>query len=544
MVLEADAPAPTEEIADLRRRLAEAQAAHAEQIRRNAAYGRVAAAIGARQSLARTVQAVIDGGVELIGAQFGSFFYNVADAEGDGYRLYALAGAPPEAFASFPSPRKTALFAPTFDGDGVVRCDDVTNDPRYGAAAPHHGMPQGHLPVRSYLAAPVTTADGRVLGGLFFGHAEPGMFDLQAEAVIVSLAAQAAVAIEWSHASEAGERELAQRRRAEERLKFALDSGRLGSWELDVETRAYEASDICKSNYGRRPDEPFGFDDLVATIHDADRDRMLAAMEEAIRSGGDYDIEYRVVIPGGETRWVHARGRAALRDDAPDDQAASAGVRRMAGVSLDITERKRAEERQRLLLNELNHRVKNTLVSVQSMAAQTLRAADDLESFRSAFEARLIALSQTHNLLTEQNWESASLREILDAELEALGGRERLDFAYDRDLRLNAKATVAIGMAVHELATNAVKYGALSTPEGRVTAAWSVLPADAQSPARLSLRWTESGGPPVAPPSRRGFGARLLEKGLAGELSGQVRLAYDRTGLVCAMTLPLAALEP
>ncbi len=538
-VLEADAVSATGEMADLRRRLAEAQAAHADEVRRNQAFSRIAAAIGAHQSLGETVQAVIDGGVELIGAQFGAFFYNVVDQAGESYMLYGLAGAPPEAFSDFPMPRKTAIFAPTFDGVGVVRSDDILSDPRYGQSGPYKGMPEGHLPVRSYLAAPVKTADGLVLGGLFFGHREPGQFDARAETVIVGLAAQAAVAIEWSRAGEAGDRELTERRRTEERLKFALDSGRLGSWELDVETRAYDASDICKSNYGRTADQDFGFDDLVATIHPSDRERMLAAMDEAIRTGGDYDIEYRVVIPSGETRWVHARGRAAVRDETP---VIGGGVRRMAGVSLDVTERKRAEERQRLLLNELNHRVKNTLVTVQSMAAQTLRAADNLPAFREAFEARLIALSQTHNLLTEQNWESASLREIVDAELEAFAGRERLDFDYARDLRLNPKATVAIGMAVHELATNAAKYGALSTPEGRVTVAWSVDPP--QAPTRLLLTWTERDGPSVTPPTRRGFGARLLERGLAGELSGVVRLAYDQSGLVCAMTLPLAALEP
>ena len=250
-------------------------------------------------------------------------------------------------------------------------------------------------------------------------------------------------------------------------------------------------------------------------------------------------VDCRVVIPSGETRWVHARGRAAVRDETP---VIGGGVRRMAGVSLDVTERKRAEERQRLLLNELNHRVKNTLATVQSIATQTLRNTQDTKTFRDSFEARLLALSQTHNLLTEQNWESASLREIVDAELEAFAGRERLDFDYARDLRLNPKATVAIGMAVHELATNAAKYGALSTPEGRVTVAWSVDPP--QAPTRLLLTWTERDGPSVTPPTRRGFGARLLERGLAGELSGVVRLAYDQSGLVCAMTLTLAALEP
>jgi PAS domain S-box-containing protein len=326
-------------------------------------------------------------------------------------------------------------------------------------------------------------------------------------------------------------------RHTEERLKFALESGRLGSWALDVETRAYEASDICKANYGRGPDEMFSFNDLVATVHPEDRDRMLAAVEDAIRHGSHYDIEYRAVTPAGESRWVQARGRVARGAGQTADLG---GARRMVGVSLDITERKRAETRQRLLLNELNHRVKNTLATVQSIAAQTLRANPSPAAFREAFESRLTALSQTHNLLTEQNWEGASLREVFDAELEAFGGRGRVTFDYPRDVRLAPKAIVALGLAVHELATNAVKYGALSANDGGVRLAWRVEPDAAP---RLRLTWTEHGGPPVAPPDRRGFGARLLEKGLAGELCGAVRLTYDTNGLVCDMTLPMRSLE-
>ncbi|WP_246263453.1 sensor histidine kinase [Caulobacter soli] len=331
-------------------------------------------------------------------------------------------------------------------------------------------------------------------------------------------------------------------RDTEERLKFALDSGRLGSWELDVETRDYLASDICKANYGRAPDDDFGFADLVASVYPGDRQRMTTAIEDAIRHGSEYDIEYRVRTPAGDTRWVHARGRAAQTAD-------HGGARRMAGVSLDVTERKRAEERQKLLVNELNHRVKNTLVSVQSIATQTLRTTDTPEAFRDAFEGRIMALSHTHDLLTEQNWEGASLREIFDFELEAFAARDRIGFDYARDLQLSPKATVALGMAIHELATNALKYGALSVPGGAVSVVWTVEPSTDPADAdpvdeSLRLTWTERGGPSVTPPTRRGFGARLLEKGLAGELSAQVNLAYDSLGLVCTMRLPIRALEP
>jgi two-component sensor histidine kinase len=240
------------------------------------------------------------------------------------------------------------------------------------------------------------------------------------------------------------------------------------------------------------------------------------------------------VTPAGETRWVHARGRAAQTSD-------EGGVRRMAGVSLDITDRKLAEERQRLLLNELNHRVKNSLVAVQSIAAQTLRTSLTPERFQEAFEARIMALSQAHDLLTRESWEGASLREVFDVEMMALGGDDRVRFDYAQDIRLSPKAVVAIGMAIHELATNAAKYGALSTPEGRLKVDWRV--EEGPRPT-LRLTWTERDGPPVSPPSRLGFGARLLEKGLAGELSGDVTLTYDSLGLICRMGLPMRALEP
>jgi signal transduction histidine kinase len=142
------------------------------------------------------VQAITDAATELSGAQFGAFFYNVLNEQGESYTLYSLSGAPREAFERFPMPRNTALFAPTFRGEGLVRLDDVTQDPRYGKNAPYYGMPEGHLRVRSYLAAPVISRSGEVLGGLFFGHPEPGIFTERTEYVIVGIAAQAAIALD------------------------------------------------------------------------------------------------------------------------------------------------------------------------------------------------------------------------------------------------------------------------------------------------------------------------------------------------------------
>jgi PAS domain S-box-containing protein len=516
---------------DVRARLAELEAAHADEIRKSDTLARVTEAIASSNDVDTCVQAVLDGAREISGAAFGAFFYNEVEPDGESYALYRLSGAAPEAFASFPKVRKTEIFAPTFENAGVLRSDDITQDPRYGRNAPRKGMPEGHLPVRSYLAIPVATRRGEVLGGLFFGHPEAGRFSVRDETLLVGLGAQVAATIESIKLNAGALAELTQRRRAEERLKFALDSGGMGSWDLDVATKAYEASDLCKANYGRRPDESFTFADLIETIHPDDRPRVLGAIESAIRDGADYDVEYRVVHPHGDLRWLHARGRAATRAD-------DGGVRRLAGVSLDITERKRAEERQKLLVNELNHRVKNSLATVQSIAAQTLRSVAAPEFFRDAFETRLIALSHTHDLLTRESWAGASLREVFDVELHAMAGEDRVTFDYPADVRLNPKAAVALGMGIHELTTNASKYGALSTPDGRVAVNWGV------EDGVLRLVWTERDGPTVTPPARRGFGVRLLERGLAAELSGGVELTYDGAGLVCQMALPLRALEP
>jgi GAF domain-containing protein len=129
----------------------------------------------------------MDAGVELTGAEFGAFFYNLINEAGESYMLYTLSGAPLEAFSKFPMPRNTQVFAPTFNGEGIVRSDDITLDPRYGHNTPRKGMPEGHLPVRSYLAVPVKSRTGEVLGGLFFGHARPAMFSERSESGLAVL---------------------------------------------------------------------------------------------------------------------------------------------------------------------------------------------------------------------------------------------------------------------------------------------------------------------------------------------------------------------
>jgi two-component sensor histidine kinase len=198
----------------------------------------------------------------------------------------------------------------------------------------------------------------------------------------------------------------------------------------------------------------------------------------------------------------------------------------------DVTPRVLAEAQQKLLLDELNHRVKNTLATVQAIAAQTLRTNPEPSAFRETFEARLLALSATHDLLTATSWRSADLRDVA-----------RLEFRpYDPDryvldgpeVSLSPSEALALGLLFHELATNAVKYGALSSPTGCVEVRWSV---DA---GLLTLMWRERGGPPVKPPTRRGFGSRLIERSLRGDMRGEAVLDFAPDGLLCRVRLPLS----
>jgi two-component sensor histidine kinase len=207
----------------------------------------------------------------------------------------------------------------------------------------------------------------------------------------------------------------------------------------------------------------------------------------------------------------------------------------LARQAADLIERKEAELHQQLLINELNHRVKNMLATVQAIAGQTFRGARADPNAREAFEARLIALSDAHSILTQEDWEGAEIHAILARVVEPHTGRERLR-VQGPPIRLSPKAALALAMGLHELATNAVKYGALSNRTGKVAVTWAV---EGSRPGSLHLQWRESGGPTVTPPNRKGFGSRLIERNLPLELNGQAKIEYRAEGIVCTVTSAL-----
>jgi PAS domain S-box-containing protein len=215
------------------------------------------------------------------------------------------------------------------------------------------------------------------------------------------------------------------------------------------------------------------------------------------------------------------------------------GRRHWLCVQRDVTERHLAQQRQQLLINELNHRVKNTLATVQSLAAQTARNAPSVAAFREAFEARLLALSATHSLLTDSLWRSAPLEKVLRAELEPYRGAdaERVTLAGDA-VELTPSQALGLGLACHELATNAAKYGALGRPDGRLSVTWAAAPQDGSGDV-LRIDWRESTPGEVRPPTRRGFGTRLIERTIVSDLAGAVEMRFAPTGLECCIEIPL-----
>jgi PAS domain S-box-containing protein len=244
-----------------------------------------------------------------------------------------------------------------------------------------------------------------------------------------------------------------------------------------------------------------------------------------------YSVEKRFTRKDGRMIWMSVRSSPV--------RAADGQLHYLVRVVQDITERKAGEQRQKLLIDELNHRVKNTLATVQSLASQTARGALTPEAFREGFEGRLIALSKAHDQLTRHHWESAGLREIVSASIApyAGAGPERIVLRGE-DIVLRPRAVLTLAMAFHELTTNAAKYGALSLPGGRIEIRWQVASGDAPL---LRIDWVEQKGPVVSEPQRRGFGSKLIEGSIAAELGGSARLAFERSGVRCEIVIPLAA---
>ena len=254
------------------------------------------------------------------------------------------------------------------------------------------------------------------------------------------------------------------------------------------------------------------------------------AVAEA-RAGRNYRFQGPANTAAGNPRWWDVQVTPVF---GPDGEPES-----LLSVSRDITELKRAEEQQRLLALEMNHRIKNVLAMVQAIASQTFRSTSDPVEARAAFIDRLGALGSAQDLLTQTTLTGARMADVV-AEAFRPHGREGQVTMSGPDVDLAPRCALALSLALHELTTNAIKYGALSADGGRVAVSWTLTPGEPDTVFALS--WAESGGPPVAPPTRTGFGTGMIQRALSGYVGGATTLAYDPTGVVFTLTTTLAAL--
>ena len=291
------------------------------------------------------VQAALDAGLALCGAAYGAFFYNNRGPDDEVYQLYKISGIDPRAFAAFPMPRPTAIFAPTFHGDAIVRSDDITTDPRYGRNAPLTGMPPGHVAVCSYLAVPVRSRAGEVLGAMLYGHPDRAVFRPEIEPLVATVAAQAAVAIENSRLTESLSREIAiadraraDQRASDHRLRQALDATQLGTWSWNATDGLIDFDERAAELFGVPPHQPLPRDPLrEKMIFSEDLDLTPADLHSVLASGDPYTAEYRIRTADGGPRWIAANGVPTL--DEATQQATG-----MIGTVQDISLRKLQEE--------------------------------------------------------------------------------------------------------------------------------------------------------------------------------------------------------
>ncbi|MDB5432003.1 MAG: signal transduction histidine kinase [Caulobacter sp.] len=315
-------------------------------------------------------------------------------------------------------------------------------------------------------------------------------------------------------------------RESEERFRLVAENAPVNLWMGDAEGRCVYLNRQQRDFWGV-PEDLAGFS-WAATLLEEDRDGLFAVFAEAMAAETAFEVEARYWRADGEVRTLRTRAN-------PRYDAAGAFLG-MIGVNVDVTEARRAELHQRLLTNELNHRVKNTLATVQSLAYQTLRAYQDVGQARAVLDGRLMALSAAHNVLNRENWEAADLADVVSEALRAYDspGQARVHFEGPA-ARVAPQAALAVAMVLHELATNAVKYGGLSRDGGRVALTWDLRAA---APGTVGLTWEETGGPPVSHPERQGFGSRLLAN-VSADLGAPAEILYLETGLTCRFSAPL-----
>ena len=368
------------------------------------------------------------------------------------------------------------------------------------------------LGLRAAWSAPIFSASGNVLGTLVNYCREVCEPDPQTAALDEIVARTAAVVIERKQAE-------ATLRESQARLQFVLESAQIGDWDLDLRDDTAQRSLRHDQVFGyTEPVQQWGFETFIRHVHPEDRAGIEQRFRDAVTQQHEWRFECRVIWPDGSVHWIAAHGSI---NRTPEGQP-----RRMQGIVFDITERKQAEERQLLLTREIAHRGGNLLAVVQSIVARSLSGTLPVAEMREILARRIQALSRGLLVLQIDGVEGVSLGDTIRSEFEIFSDQIE---ASGPVVLLKPQAAQTVALVVHELATNASKYGALSQPEGQVALTWSIEGAGAD--ARFKFHWQERGGPPVVPPSREGFGRMVLEKAAEAAFGAAPKISFAPEGL-------------
>jgi PAS domain S-box-containing protein len=422
-------------------------------------------------------------------------------------------------------PTNPACGKVAFTGERII-VEDVTIDPLW---EPYRALAQQHS-IRACWSFPIRSLADKILGTIavyYDSPREPRQEDVDA---VELLTQTAALIIERHKAAEERAAAHERLRRSESRLRLALAGARAGAWEWDAGTGDLEWSPEMFAITGITLEAGApGLETCLKMIKEEDRGKAVSDLKAALRKSGPFTAEFPIRRTDGAVIWLGVSGVV--------ERIETGRPLRAHGILQDITERKAHEEQIHLLMREVNHRAKNMLSLVQAIARQT--AARESEDFIGCFAERIQALAASQDLLIRNEWQGVDVEDLVRAQLahfaDLIGSRIFVD---GPQLRLKPASAQAIGLALHELATNAGKYGALSTDKGHVEVCWEI------ESDTLTMNWLERDGPPVSPPERRGFGTTVIETMATHSLDGAVDLDYAPSGVTWRLACPAAnALE-
>ncbi len=401
---------------------------------------------------------------------------------------------------------------------------DMAEDLRYAEFSPIAQKTR----IRFLAIAPIYVA-GECVGTLsIMSFKAFSVFTKDQEEKLLQFAHLTGSLIELKRNSRLDETALEKLHRDEDCNAMALEVGNVGSWVWDLKTGQFTGNKMAYSMLGLSDEHPVTGEDVFRAMHPDDFPVMKSAITRALVHGQDYMGEFRAASSG---QWLLGRGRVFERDEAGRPAVA-------VGVNINITATKNAAEKTRLLLRELNHRVKNTLAMLQSLARQTLNRTSDPAEFMEAFSGRLRAISEAHTLLSDREWSGISLVDLITRQVEPYAIYDAAQMVLvGEDIVLPPDHALGLGIALHELATNAAKHGAFSVASGQVRVSWEIEPG--LDGSRVIIHWMESGGPSVVARETRGLGERLIERSLDKVISSSVRLSYPESGMEAIISMPI-----